>query len=394
MRKIFNTLYNIGLLGLTTCIYVWLISVVAIIGAYAIPTDFKIFTDNASLNITFIISLFIALLFIIGVLMDKIFGDPNSKYHPIVGFGKLIAWGEKRFNQGNSSQAYLRGSAYNSLISLLAFLLPVLVLWIITMVSIGLDRLSVSLFSKDFFWEFLLPISAVFYISTVFFMLSGKTLRNEVQSVFSALEKSLAAGRKQVARIVGRDTQNLSEHEVQTAALETLSENLSDGVVAPMSWWAVLGLPGMLMYKMANTQDSMIGYKNDRYRDYGYFSAKFDDLLNYIPARLTAFLMLLSVGKLNLLGFVRRNGRQHASPNAGYPEAALAGILNCRFGGSHDYFGEVFYKPYIGENERPLTQADLKLALQINRRVEWLMLALALTLRFLILLLFFAIISI
>ncbi len=390
MRKIFNTLYSIALLGLMTFVYGWIQFVIIVIAAYSIPTNFQIFAENDLLNLALIIILFISPLFIISVLMDKKFGDPNSKYHPIVGFGKLVAWGEKRFNQGNGSQTYLRGSAYNSLLSLFAFLLPAPVLWIIMMIPIGLERFSLFLFPLDIFEELSNLLCVVLYILTVFFMLSGKTLRDEVEAVFGALEESLKAGRKQVARIVGRDTQSLSRHEVQTAALETLSENLSDGVVAPMFCWAVLGLPGMLMYKMANTQDSMIGYKNDRYGDYGYFSAKFDDLLNYIPARLTAFLMILSVGKLRLFGFIRKYGPQHASPNAGYPEAALAGILNCRFGGPHDYFGQVFDKPYIGENERPFTYADVEVALKINRRVEWLMTGLAIILRFALLFLFFS----
>ncbi len=385
MRKIFNALYSIALLGLMIFVYAWLIVIVTVIAAYSIPTNFQIFPENDLLNLAFILTLFIAPLFIIGVLMDKMFGDPNSKYHPIVGFGKLIAWGEKRFNQGNGSQSYLRGSAYNTALTLFSFCLPLFVLGLIIYLSIGLDML----FSQDIFLFLFLSLSAILYIFTVFFMLSGKTLRDEVETVFSALELSLEAGRKQVARIVGRDTAALSRHEVQTAALETLSENLSDGVVAPMFCWAVLGLPGMLMYKMANTQDSMIGYKNERYGDYGYFSAKFDDMLNYIPARLTAFLMLLSVNRLNLFGFVKKYGRQHASPNAGYPEAALAAILDCRFGGPHDYFGEVFDKPYIGEKERPFTYADVEVAIKINRRVEWLMLVFALVLRFLLLLIFY-----
>ena len=125
----------------------------------------------------------------------------------------------------------------------------------------------------------------------------------------------------------------LSAREVRTAALETLAENLSDGVIAPLFWYAVLGLPGMLAYKMVNTLDSMIGYKNERYGDFGYMAANIDDIANWIPARVSAFLMVLAAGKPKLMKFVRKYGRCHASPNSGWPEAALAGILNCRFGG-------------------------------------------------------------
>ena len=186
------------------------------------------------------------------------------------------------------------------------------------------------------------------------------------------------AGGSQVARIVGRDTSELSAQEVRTAALETLAENLSDGVVAPLFWYLLLGVPGMLAYKMVNTLDSMIGYRNERYRRFGCFAARLDDVANFIPARLTAFLMVVVSGRLSLLGFVARYGSQHASPNSGYPESALAGILNCRFGGPHNYFGEEVWKPYIGDNERPLTTEDMHTAIRINRRAEGLMILLVL----------------
>ena len=132
----------------------------------------------------------------------------------------------------------------------------------------------------------------------------------------------------------------------------------------------------MLAYKMVNTLDSMIGYKTTRYKDFGSWAAHIDDIANYIPARLTALLMIIASGRLKLLGFVWRNGRNHASPNSGYPEAALAGILDCRFGGPHYYFGELFDKPYIGENNRELTTADMKKAVRINRTAEVMMVVL------------------
>ena len=150
--------------------------------------------------------------------------------------------------------------------------------------------------------------------------------------VFEAVDRSLDEGRRQVGRIVGRDTSALSAQEVRTAALETLAENLSDGVIAPLFWYAVLGVPGMMAYKMVNTLDSMIGYRNERYRQFGCIAARIDDVANYIPARLTALLMIIVSGRLSLFRFVGKYGSRHASPNSGYPEAALAGILNCRFG--------------------------------------------------------------
>lgn len=217
----------------------------------------------------------------------------------------------------------------------------------------------------------------------VFYCLAGTTLAKEVRMVFEACDRSLAEGRKQVARIVGRDTSGLSINEVRTAALETLAENLSDGVIAPLFWYALLGVPGMLAYKMVNTLDSMLGYKSPRYLQFGRWAAKIDDVANFIPARLTALLMLLGAGKLNLIGFVRRFGHEHASPNSGWPEAALAGILNCRFGGTHSYFGEDVYKPYIGTVDRPLTTDDMKRAIRVNRAAELIAVTIVLAVRLL-----------
>jgi adenosylcobinamide-phosphate synthase len=215
-------------------------------------------------------------------------------------------------------------------------------------------------------------IALVFDAIVVFYCLAGTTLIKEVREVFLALDRSLEEGRAQVARIVGRDTTELTAQEVRKAALETLAENLSDGVIAPLFWLAILGTPGMLAYKMVNTLDSMIAYHTERYLQFGCVAAHIDDVANYIPARLTALLM---GGKL---WFIRKYARNHASPNSGYPEAALASILDCRFGGPHKYFGEMFYKPYIGENDRELTTADMKTAVRINRTAEILMVALLL----------------
>jgi adenosylcobinamide-phosphate synthase len=135
-------------------------------------------------------------------------------------------------------------------------------------------------------------------------------------------------------------------------------------------WYALLGVPGMLAYKMVNTLDSMIGYRNERYKDFGCFAARLDDVANYLPARLTALLMILSSGRIPLIKFVWKYGNQHASPNSGYPEAALAGILDCRFGGPHNYFGQEVWKPFIGEHKRIFTTADMQVAIRINRLSE------------------------
>lgn len=212
----------------------------------------------------------------------------------------------------------------------------------------------------------------------IFYCLAGTTLIREVRDVFAAADRSLEEGRCQVGRIVGRDTASLTDNEVRTAALETLAENLSDGVLAPMFWYVLLGLPGMMAYKMVNTLDSMIGYRNERYKDFGCVAARIDDIANLIPARLTALLLIIAAGRPGLWKFVMKYGPEHASPNSGWPEAALAGILDCRFGGTHDYFGETVYKPYIGTTCRQLTCADMLKAVRVSRIAEFIAVFLAL----------------
>ena len=299
---------------------------------------------------------------LIGWVLDLLFGDPQRLPHPIVWFGKAIAFCEHRLNKG--SHRLFKGALMS--VSLIVFVFATT--WFLRSSIIHLPSSIIHLPSSIIH----LPSSLIhlFDAIVVFYCLAGTTLIREVRQVFLALDRSLEEGRTQVARIVGRDTSELSAQEVRTAALETLAENLSDGVIAPLFWLAVLGIPGMLAYKMVNTLDSMIGYKTERYKDFGCWAAHIDDVANYIPARLTALLMIIASGKVKLFGFVWRNGRNHASPNSGYPEAALAGILNCRFGGPHYYFGELFDKPYIGENARDLTTADMKKAVCVNRTAE------------------------
>ena len=302
---------------------------------------------------------------LIGWLLDLIFGDPARLPHPVVWFGKMIASCEQSLNKG--SYRKLKGALTAISLILFAFALA----WMLRRV-LGIFALFIFDGAREQVYQ--IPILLyLFDAIIIFYCLAGTTLIREVRAVFLALDRSLEEGRKQVARIVGRDTSELSAQEVRTAALETLAENLSDGVIAPLLWLAILGTPGMLAYKMVNTIDSMIGYKTDRYRDFGCWAAHIDDIANYIPARLTALLMILSTGRLGLLCFVWKNGRNHASPNSGYPEAALAAILDCRFGGPHYYFGELFDKPYIGTNDRSLTTDDMKTAVRINRIAEVLM---------------------
>ena len=219
--------------------------------------DFSLFTIHCSL--------------LIGWFLDLLIGDPAWLPHPVVGFGKMIAFGEHRLNKGTHRK--LKGA----LMAIIYITGVFIAIWFLR------NQLSIMHYA----------LSIVFDAVVIFFCLAGTTLIREVRQVFLALDRSLDEGRKQVARIVGRDTSELSAQEVRTAALETLAENLSDGVIAPLFWFAILGVPGMLAYKMVNTLDSMIGYKTDRYRDFGCWAAHIDDIANYIPARLTALLMIL-----------------------------------------------------------------------------------------------------
>ena len=291
---------------------------------------------------------FLPMALLMGWLLDVLLGDPIWLPHPVVYFGKWIAFGERHLNQG--SHRKLKGAIFS-----VGSIFGIFVLaWCVFCISAQ-------------------TISYVLTVFLIFFCLAGHTLRREVKDVFRAVDDSLEAGRKQVGRIVGRDTSELSAQEIRTAALETLAENLSDGVIAPLFWLLLLGVPGMLTYKMVNTFDSMIGYQNLRYKDFGCWAARIDDVANYIPARLTAFLIVIigwilgrcQLSLLRLSAFVFRYGCQPASPNSGWPEAALAAILDCRFGGSHQYFGEYCYKPFIGSNPRLITTTDMLFSIRI-----------------------------
>ena len=218
---------------------------------------------------------------IIGWILDLLFGDPVRLPHPVVWFGKAIAGFEHLLNKGSHREAKGALTAISLIIGVFA------VTWLVL-------RWLSSL------WWLNLIVQSVL----VFYCLAGTTLISEVRKTFEAVDESLELGRKQVGRIVGRDTSLLSAQEIRTAALETLAENLSDGVIAPLFWYAVLGVPGMVAYKMINTLDSMIGYRNMRYKDFGCVAARIDDAANYIPARLTSFFMIVVTGKLRLLRFV------------------------------------------------------------------------------------------
>jgi adenosylcobinamide-phosphate synthase len=279
-------------------------------------------------------------------LLDLLLGDPRWLPHPIRLFGNAIAKGEALLNKGK--HRLVKGAILTIMLCAAVYIFFTL-----------LEAIPYLSYAAD----------TIF----IFYALANKSLLEEGYAVFKALDISLEEGRKRLSWIVGRDTGNLTENQVKTAVFETLSENLSDGVIAPLFYYLIGGLPAMMTYKMINTLDSMIGYKKERYLYFGRFAARLDDVANYIPARLTALLMVVVTLSSRGLKFIFKYGHRHASPNSGYPEAALAGILDLRFGGPNTYGGMLVEKPYIGENARNIEAREIRKVAYINHATTLLM---------------------
>ena len=208
-------------------------------------------------------------------------------------------------------------------------------------------------------------------------LIAQKSMRDHVQAVFDALGRSLPEARTAVSMIVGRDPSSLDESGVAKAALESLAENTSDGIVAPVLWYALLGLPGIAVYKAINTADSMIGHKSEKYLHFGWASAKLDDLVNLPASRLTG--LLFAAAHFSRFGqivkIMRRDAPQHGSPNAGWPEAAMAAALDLKFGGPRSYQGERVDLPFMGEGRSDMTRNDIRSGLKLYDRAMWLLFA-------------------
>lgn len=263
-----------------------------------------------------------ALILLLAMLLDAAFGEPKWLWdrlpHPAVLIGKAIGWADRNFNTGNSRAAGV----------LVLLGLVVAGWWVGDLIE----------------WLGTIPTLLAAAI-----LIAQKSLAEHVSAVGQALRKGLVNGRHEVAKIVGRDTSEMSEAEVARAAIESGAENLSDGVIAPVFWFLIAGLPGLLVYKAVNTADSMIGYKNERYEDFGWASARFDDLLNWIPARLTAALIMISHLNFGTWASIREDAALHRSPNAGWPEAAMARVLGVALSGPRSYDGEMRHFPYVNE---------------------------------------------
>lgn len=272
---------------------------------------------------------------VIAFVLDFLFADPDWLPHPVVGMGKIIAAEYKLILKARDGWKKPLGIAC-ALVNTAAMYL--------------LIRGLLSLFSG--------PVKTVLSVYLLYTTLAAKTLHKEAHGVKKALALSVEKGRKQLSRIVGRDTASLDEDAIVKATVETVAENTSDGIIAPMFYAALFGPAGAMAYKMVNTMDSMVGYRNDTYLLAGYGPAKLDDLANLIPARLTALLMCFSAGSASLMRraflTVKEFHGAHLSPNAGWCEAAAAGVLGIELGGGHDYFGEYVYKPTIARAINPV----------------------------------------
>lgn len=276
---------------------------------------------------------------VLAYIMDLLIGDPFS-FHPVIWIGKLINKLER-----------LKHTKFNGL------LLLMIVSLMSTIIPIALIYLSYKVHTV---------LGFTFEIILIYFIFATKSLDIETKKVYRALKAGdIEDARKWIGYLVSRDTSEMTETDIIKACVETISENITDGIIAPLLYVAIGGAPLGWYYKSVNTLDSMVGYKNDKYKDFGYFSAKWDDVLNYIPARLTGILILI-VGFIlrydlkNGIKILKRDKRNHASPNSAYSEAAVAGLLNIQLGGKASYFGIVSMKPTMGDLNRVIELEDIE----------------------------------
>lgn len=293
----------------------------------------------------------------VGFVMDGLFGDPHFLWHPVQGIGKLIEWMEKVlfsfFHLGKEREIDKDRKRFAGIILVI----------VVLCVSTGMAVLLLFLAGKIHPWLKFISECIICYQ-----MLAMKSLRIESMKVYDAVKnKGLEEARLAVAMIVGRDTENLTEEGVMKAAVETIAENTSDGVIAPMLYMLLLGPVGGVFYKAVNTMDSMIAYKNDRYFYFGTAAARLDDILNFFPARIASLLMItvaffLRFDAKNAWRIYKRDRYKHASPNSAQPEAVCAGALNIQLAGDAYYFGKLTHKSTIGDAGRNIEAEDIKKA--------------------------------
>lgn len=293
----------------------------------------------------------------LSLLFDAVFGDPEAlnrrHLHPVQLIGRVIAWADARFNRESDGPGRRRNHG--------AWTIAIL-----TVAALFLGHIAQSILLA-------LPLGWLWLSLTMSTLIAQKSLYDHVAAVASGLETGgLGGGRLAVSRIVGRDPEALDQSGVARAAIESLAENFSDGVVAPVFWAALLGLPGLLAYKVVNTADSMIGHKTERHLWFGWAAARLDDLVNLIPARLAGFIacvasfLIPGADPLTAWRAMRRDARHHRSPNAGWPEAAFAGALGLALAGPRTYDGETIKDHWMNQGGRPHAAApDIRLALRL-----------------------------
>ena len=283
-----------------------------------------------------------------GFLLDCLLGDPYSLPHPIRLIGKLISALEKWVRKTFADRLVMGGAVMAAIVLAASAAVPLAVLIVCYRVNVWLGAVVESVLC--------------------YYMLAARCLRNESMKVYRAFrENDTEKARKAVSMIVGRDTEPLDKNGIIRAAVETVAENTSDGVTAPMLYMGLGGAVAGFFYKAANTMDSMVGYTSEKYLLIGRFAAKLDDALNWLPSRLTALLMIVSAGicgfdMKNAWKIWRRDRRRHASPNSAQTEAVCAGALDVRLAGDAFYFGELHRKPYIGDNIREIENEDIRRA--------------------------------
>ncbi|KKB36029.1 adenosylcobinamide-phosphate synthase CbiB [Bacillus thermotolerans] len=290
--------------------------------------------------------------------IDRLIGDPPHWPHPVRWLGSLIAFLEKHLNKG----AYRRGKG--------------LVMLLVVLLVTGSVTLLVVYFSYRLHLAAGVAVEALLIASAI----ACRSLKEAGMSVYEPLKQGdLPNARKRLSYIVGRDTDQLNEGEITRGAIETVAENTSDGVTAPLFWALIGGAPGAMVYRAINTCDSMVGYRNERYEAFGWFSARLDDLANWFPARLTGFLMIWSFpgaqrSKKKTWQLIRRDARNHPSPNSGWCEAAVAFLLGIQLGGVNTYKGKRSYRAEMGEPLKEKTADDILLANRIMERTTLLFL--------------------
>ena len=294
---------------------------------------------------------------LIALCIDRLFGWPDFLFrrfsHPVVGFGHLISLFESKLNKSIWSSNLRKATGLFSLFFLVAGLasLSFLILLAIPEGPIGILVTSILV------WP----------------LIAAKSLSDHVEAVAEPLKlNDVIKARQAVSMIVGRNSNHLDSNDIARASLESLAENTSDGVTAPLFWGVLLGFPGVLIYKFVNTADSMIGYKNERYRDFGWASARFDDLVNYIPARLTSLIYaIISRNTLEVLHVTLRDASHHRSPNAGWPETSVATSIGVKLSGPRIYDGVETNDPWLNKDGRNPTGHDVFSGLKLFDRFLW-----------------------